>query len=87
LIVVDRFFMEESDVCNYLKSIKSKMFEWYDHIPLKIIHDARELLISTLTMLFKKIYHQNVIPNHWKISKIMLIPKRELETRSKMIAR
>jgi hypothetical protein len=27
LIVVDRFFMEESDVCNYLKSIKSKMFE------------------------------------------------------------
>lgn len=76
LLVVDRFFMTEEDIRESLSSLNPKKCEGYDRIPVKILYDARELLTPTLTVLFKKIYEQNQIPDQWKMSKITPIHKK-----------
>jgi hypothetical protein len=47
-----------------------------NRITLRLIFDACEILIPTLTKLFYKIYYQNLIPDRWKLAKIVPIHKK-----------
>ena len=76
LIVDSRFFMGETDILECMKTLKPKMCEGYDRIPLIILCDARDILLPSLTLLFHKVYSQNDIPDQWRISKILPIHKK-----------
>jgi hypothetical protein len=76
LVVGDRFFMNENSISECLSSLKPKISEGFDRLPVKILHDARDLLLPTLTRLFEMIYLQKTIPDQWKISKITPIFKK-----------
>jgi hypothetical protein len=76
LLVVDRFFMKELDIHECLKSLSQKTCEGFDRIPLEILYGARKILLNPLTPLFRPIYNQRTIPEQWKISKIIPIPKK-----------
>ena len=76
LIVDSKFFMSESDVDLAMSTLKSKNCEGFDRIPVKILYDARVILKKTLAALFEKIYHENTIPEQWKIAKITPIFKK-----------
>ena len=76
LLVVDRFFMKETDIYECLATLKSKCCEGYDRIPSKVLSDAREALLPSLTALFRLIYDHKTIPEQWKISKVIPIFKK-----------
>jgi hypothetical protein len=76
LIVRDRFFMNDNSIRECLSSLKPKVSEGFGCIPVKILFYACDLLLPTLTRLFKMIYLQKTIPNQWKISKIIPIFKK-----------
>ena len=76
LIVTNRPFMTESDVRECLATLKPKKCEGFDRLPVKMLSDARDPLLPTLTVLFMKIYEQKCIPDQWKISKITPIHKK-----------
>ena len=57
-------------------NLKSKKCEGYDRIPVCCIYDARESLQVPMASLFEKIYNTCVVPEQWKISKIMPIFKK-----------
>ena len=80
LIVGDRFFMDVNSISKCLTTLKPKTSEGYDRIPVKIVFDARDLLLPTLTKLFKLIYQQRVIPYQWKIARILPIHKKGSKT-------
>ena len=46
IIVQNRNFMNRNDVNECMKLLKSKHCEGYDHIPLCIISDARDILLD-----------------------------------------
>ena len=69
LIVGDRFFMDETST-----------WEGFDRVPVKIVFDARDVLLPTLTKLFKMIYQQRVIPDQWKTARILPIHKKRSKT-------
>ncbi len=62
-MVVDWFFLEESDIRECLNTIIPKMFEGFDRNPIKIAWDTHDQLIPTLAILFQKIYFQNTLPD------------------------
>ena len=76
LLVDNRFFMSEIDIKECLQTLKPKNCEGYDRIPVRILYDARDILIASLTTLFMKIYEQKAIPNQWKIAKVIPIFKK-----------
>ena len=57
-------------------TIKPKNCEGFDRIPVRILYDAQEILLPPLQVLFRKIYDQKVIPEQWKIAKVILIFKK-----------
>ena len=73
LIVLDRNFMSKNDVKECMYSIKSKRCEGYDRIPVNVICDARDLLLDPYAVLFSKIYSTGLLPEQWKISKVIPI--------------
>ena len=80
IIVDNRCFMNYNDVKESLSTLKSKNCEGFDRIPLRIINDAREILLPTLAILFKKIYEQKSIPEQWKVAKVIPIHKKGSKT-------
>ena len=65
--------MCKKDVEECMKSLKTKHCEGYDRIPVRILADARDILLDPMTDLFQKIYATGLIPGQWKISKIIPI--------------
>ena len=69
-----------------MKSLKTKHCEGYDRIPVRILADARDILLDPMTDLFQKfleqtdlfqkIYATGLIPEQWKVSKIIPIFKK-----------
>ena len=76
LIVDNRFFMSPSDITECMLTLKSKNCEGFDRIPVRILRDAHEILNKPLSVLFNLIYHQKVIPDQWKMAKIIPIYKK-----------
>ena len=67
--------MDVKDVESCLKDLSSKKCEGYDRIPVCFLYDCRVTLLQPLSALFQKIYKTGIIPEQWKISKIIPIYK------------
>ena len=76
IIVQNRNFMNKTDVQECLESLKSKRCEGYDRIPVCILADACDILLDPFCELFKKIYATGLLPEQWKVSKIIPIHKK-----------
>ena len=63
--------MTKKDVLECVNSLPNKKCEGYDRIPVCVLKDAKDVLINPLSDLFQKIYHTGLIPDQWKISKIV----------------
>ena len=53
-----------------------KRCEGYDIIPVCVFTDALDLLVEPFSQLFQKIYLTGLIPEQWKVSKIIPIFKK-----------
>ena len=69
-------FMTHERVVECLKEIKVKNSEGYDRIPMRILNEGAEVLGYPLSVLFNKIYEQNVIPEQWKVAKVLPLHKK-----------
>ena len=76
LLVDDRFFMSSEDVEECMATLKPKNSEGYDRIPVRILYDARKILNLPFAVLFRKIYEQKIIPEQWKMAKVIPIHKK-----------
>ena len=68
-------FMTPDNIIVAIKSLKSKNCEGYDRIPVRILIDSIPVTLPLLNNLLNLIYVQKTIPEQWKISKVMPIPK------------
>ena len=68
--------MKESDVKLCLDELKNKKCEGFNRIPVCIIRDACNFLLPPMAQLFDNIYNTCVIPEQWKVSKIIPIFKK-----------
>ncbi len=59
-----------------MKTLKEKRSYGLDNIPVKVLKDAREILVKPYHRLLNKIYDQNIIPEQWKKSRILLLHKK-----------
>ena len=76
IIVQNRNFMLKKDIEECIKSLKPKRCEGFDRIPVCVITDACDILIEPFTQLFQKIYSTGLIPDQWRVSKIIPIFKK-----------
>ena len=74
--VEDDFFMSKNEIIIAVKSLKTKNCEGYDRLPQRILIDGIDVLIDPLTVLFKKNYESNSIPEQWLMSKVTPILKK-----------
>ena len=68
----DKNFMTDVNIINAIKSLKLKNSEGYDRIPQRILVDGGVQLIKPLAKLFALIYSEKMIPDQWRVSKIIL---------------
>ena len=68
-------FMTPENILSAAKSLESKNCEGYDRITVRILIDSLPLTLPILSHLFNQIYEQKTIPDQWKVSKIIPIPK------------
>ena len=72
----DEFFMTELKVREILSKLKVKNCEGIDRIPLRILNEGAEILYKPLSKLFQLIYETKVVPEQWKIAKIIPTHKK-----------
>ena len=72
---ISQNFMTKENIIDAIKSLKSKNCEGFDRIPLRALIDSTQITLPILAHLFNQIYEQKVIPEQWKISRIIPIPK------------
>ena len=75
-MVVNRNFMKKSDVKECINLLPNKKCEGFDRIPVCVLKDSKNLLLDPLSCLFDKIYTTGLIPEQWKVSKIIPIFKK-----------
>ena len=80
LIVQNRNFMTRKDVLACLSDLNNKKCEGFDRIPVCVLFDAKNVLLTPFTKLFDKIYSTGKIPDQWKVSKIIPIFKKGSKT-------
>ena len=68
--------MKTSDIECCVNDLSNKKCEGYDRIPVCALFDARNILLTPFSLLFEKIYDKGIIPEQWKISKIIPIFKK-----------
>ena len=56
LMVLNRNFMQKSDVKECIKSLPNKKCEGFDRIPVCVLKDTQDLLLNPLSVLFNNIY-------------------------------
>ena len=69
------FFTEEK-VFEVMNNLKDKSSYGFDNIPVKVLRDAHQILAKPYHKLLNKIYHQNIIPEQWKTSRILPLHKK-----------
>jgi hypothetical protein len=69
-------FFPEQKVSAVMKDLKDKSSYGPDNIPVKVLRDAHDILVRPYHRLLNKIYHQNVIPEQWKTSRILPLYKK-----------
>jgi hypothetical protein len=70
----ENFFTEEG-VKEVMKTLKDKSSYGSDNIPVKVLKDTNKILVKPYHRLLNKIYDQNIIPEQWKTSRILLLHK------------
>ena len=65
-----------SDVKTCLNDLGTKKCEGFDRIPVCLLHDCRTALLHPLSTLFQKIYETGLIPDQWKVSKVIPLLKK-----------
>ncbi len=76
IIVDSRFFIDESEILDCMNTLKPKLSEGFDRTLLRILYGARDILLSSLTILFHKVYLQNDILDQWRIFRVTPIHKK-----------
>ena len=76
LLVQNRFFMDKADVTECIEMLKNKKCEGFDKIPVCLIKDTRIPLLDPFCSLFKNIYATGLLPEQWKVSKVIPIFKK-----------
>ena len=61
--------MLKAEIVNVLKTLPIKNCSGIDRIPLRFFNDGKEILAPTILSLMNKIWHTEVIPEVWKITK------------------
>jgi hypothetical protein len=74
---VNKMFMQESDICECIKSLKAKNSEGMDRIPQRILTDGKDVLVKPLVKLFELIYNQCAVPDQWLIAKTIPVYKNK----------
>ena len=72
IIVQNRNFIQINNVKECMLTLKSKRCEGFDRIPVCVLADASDILLDPLTQLFEKIYTARLLPEQWKIAKIVI---------------
>ena len=72
--------MTRKDVLACLSDLNNKKCEGFDRIPVCVLFNAKDVLITPFTKLFDKIYSTGKIPDQWKVSKIIPIFKKGSKT-------
>ena len=72
----DSMFMNSDDIMLCVKSIKIKNSEGYDRIPQRVLTEGITYFLAPLTKLFQLIYRDKMIPEQWRMSKIVPIHKK-----------
>jgi hypothetical protein len=85
LLVQNRNFMMGHDVRTCMADLKNKRSEGFDRIPVCCILDARESLLTQMSLLFEKIYATGKIPEQWKCQKSFRPIKRAAKLKLKII--
>ena len=64
------------DVKKCLYDLSNKKCEGFDRIPVCLLFDCKDLILDPISTLFAKIYATGLIPEQWKVSKIVPIHKK-----------
>ena len=67
--------MTPENVFNTFKSLKTKNYEGFDRIPVRILTDGINGLTPIHSQLFNLIY-KHKIPDQWQISKVLSLLKK-----------
>ena len=59
-----------------LNDLVCKKCEGFDRIPVCLLFDSRAALLPPLSILFNKIYKTGLVPDQWKVAKIIPIFKK-----------
>ena len=68
--------MSPNEVERCIESIKIKNSEGFDRIPQRVLVEGSMHLLRPLTKLFGLIYNQKMIPEQWRLSKIIPVHKK-----------
>ena len=68
--------MTKENITACLKELKTKNCEGFDRIPLRILKDGADVLSGPFSVLFSKIYKTKIIPDQWKIAKVIPLYKK-----------
>ena len=72
----DQKLLQTNDVKICLDDLTSKKCDGFDRLPNCVLCDCRVTLLTLLASLFDKIYKTGVIPDQWKVSKVVPIFKK-----------
>ena len=68
--------MTRNDVNECINALTNKKCEGFDRIPVCVLKDCKTMLLDPFADLFAKIYKTGLIPEQWKVSKIVPIFKK-----------
>ena len=69
-------WITEAHIAKIINQLKSKRCQGYDRIPVIFYKDGQTELLQIVTCLMKKILTHNVVPDQWKIAKVIPIYKK-----------
>ena len=72
----DQKLHQTNDVKMCPDDLTSKKCDGFDRLPNCVLCDCRVTLLTPLASLFDKIYKTGVIPDQWKVSKVVPIFKK-----------
>ena len=65
----------EEDILKILSDTTPKNSSGYDRIPMRMLVDCKEVIMSNVCSLINKIFRDQTIPDQWKVSKVLPLHK------------